>query len=165
MSDENANVAPEPAGSSEEKPGAVTAFGVLHIVFGSLGIIGGIIGLAGTAFAGGVARSFGVTSTGGAVASMIIFAILALAVSIILLIAGIMVVGGKKNGLKLSFVYVIASIASRVLEIIISAIIFKAGVRWTFSIIGIAYPLVVLFAFYMNDKVKAYFGKSGEAAA
>lgn len=159
MSDENANVAPEPAGSSGDKPGAVTAFGVLHIVFGAISIIGAIIGLAGSVAGGAVMGALGARA-GGAFAVGIIFSILALFVAIILLIAGIMILGKKPKALGLSLVYVIASIAVRVINIIVSAIVFGGGVGWTFTIIGIAYPLVVLFAFYMNDDVKAYFGKA-----
>jgi len=135
----------------------VTAFGVLHIVFGGLSIIGAIIGLAGSAAVGGMARGFG-ASTGGAVAVAVIFSILALAVAVVLLIAGILLMGGKKPALKLSLVYVIASLGVRVLNIIVG-LIMGVGLGWTFTIIGIAYPLVVLFVLVMNDDAKTYIEK------
>jgi hypothetical protein len=158
MSDQNTNQTPEASsGGGSARPGAVTAFGVLHIVFGALSIIGAIIGLAGSAAAGGLARGVGV-STGGAVAVGVIFSILALGVSVILLIAGIMLLGGKKPAIKLSLVYVIASLGVRVLNIIVGLIL-GLGLGWTFTIIGIAYPLVVLFVLVMNEDAKAYIEK------
>jgi hypothetical protein len=157
MSDQNTNQTPEASSGGPARPGVVTAFGVLHIVFGGLSIIGAIIGLAGSAAVGGMARGFG-ASTGGAVAVAVIFSILALAVAVVLLIAGILLIGGKKPALKLSLVYVIASLGVRVLNIIVG-LIMGVGLGWTFTIIGIAYPLVVLFVLVMNDDAKAYIEK------
>lgn len=157
MSDQNTNQTPEASSGGPARPGVVTAFGVLHIVFGGLSIIGAIIGLAGSAAVGGMARGFG-ASTGGAIAVAVIFSILALAVAVVLLIAGILLIGGKKPALKLSLVYVIASLGVRVLNIIVG-LIMGVGLGWTFTIIGIAYPLVVLFVLVMNDDAKTYIEK------
>jgi len=158
MSDENVN-APQPEASGGERPGAVTAFGILHIIFGAISILGAIIGLAGALVGGAIVGAAGVGG-GGFVAVTVIFSVLGLIVAVILLVAGIMLLGKKPAALTLSLVYVIASIAVRVINIIVSAIVFGGGVAWTFTIIGIAYPLVVLFALVLNDTVKQYFQKA-----
>ncbi len=156
MADENVQGSQGDAG--EPRPTVVTAFGVLHIVFGAFSIIGAIIAIGGSAVGSAIGGSMGVR--GGAFAVITIFAVLALIVAVILLIAGILLLGRKKAGLTLSLVYVIASIAVRIINIIVSMIVIGGGIGWSFTVIGIAYPIVVLIVLILNKNVKAYFGKA-----
>jgi hypothetical protein len=194
MSDQNMNeAAGAPAGGSE-KPGAVKAIGILNIIFGAFGIVNGL---------GRIGCSVGCRSLSGLAAAelgadvpmkalnsamnmQILFSVLGFAVSVLLLIAGILLVKEKKKAISINLVYVIASIVVQVASIIVinsimsgvktmlldsgvggremEAVISGMGMGFTMvlgGLLGIAYPVLVLLLVVINKKVKAYLEKAG----
>lgn len=167
-----------------QKPGAVTAFGVLNIVFGALSlIVSGIVGLV-TAFAsrfmnegmgmlGELARETGSereveemnrfleeSGVGGAVnaafTSGLIFSILAILLNAFLLAAGIMLLKNSKAAIAANRLYGFIAIALVVVQIIVNAAI-GLGIGWFGAIIGLVYPILVLALVAYNKSVKQYF--------
>lgn len=122
-----------------KRPAVGTVLGVLNIIFGGLGVIGGITG---TLAASGLMALIGASGV-----LLLILAIIGLAVAALCLVAGIGLLINKKWSVMLSTVYALANIAVQILSVILYAVFIgaetiMANILWT--IIGVAYPIIVL---------------------
>lgn len=194
MSDQNTNEGAGAPGGGGEKPGAIKAIGILNIIFGAFGIVNGLgrIGcsVGCRSLSGLAARELGgdipMKALNSAMNMQILFSILGFAVSVLLLIAGIMLIKEKKKALGINLGYVIASIVVQVASIIVinsimsgvktmllesgaatgemEAVLSGMGMGFTMvlgGLLGIAYPILVLLLVVINKKVKGYLEKAG----
>jgi hypothetical protein len=137
-----------------QRPTVATVFAILHFIFGAIGLIGGLIAVAGaSALASFLGAKF-----------MIYFipTILSLLVSALLIFAGITLIGNKKNAIQINLIYAISSAALAVLNAVIQAVVLSAlgpmfGVSWFGLIIGLIYPALVFFLIVRNAEVKKFY--------
>ncbi len=179
----------ETGGQPVQKPGAVTAIGVLNIVFGAISLIAsGIVGLV-NAFAsqamgalGEFGRALGeidadaaegvdmmerALEESGAAGTVraaftvgLIFSILQILLNAFLLAAGIMLLKASKSALAANRIYGFAAIALVVIQTIINAAI-GLGVGWFGAIIGVVYPVLVLALVVYSKNVQNYLNAQG----
>ncbi len=80
---------------------------------------------------------------GGAFIANLLFAILAIAIAALLLAAGISLLKGSKNTIKLNQMYAYAAIGLVVVRTIVNIVI-GLHVGWFGAIIGLVYPILIL---------------------
>ena len=132
-----------------DRPTVATVFGILHCIFGGFGLLG-IFGL-------GV--SFRLSVVNG------ILVIIGLAVSALLLAAGIFMLMNKKMAVDLCKYYVFASIGITVIRLIYTIIAYSMAVV-TASIfvylIGLIYPLLVWFLIVQKQEVVSFYSAQAD---
>lgn len=180
--------------NGSQKPGAVTAMGVLSIIFGSLAIIAqGIVGMV-TAFAarvssgsflnelqtavgeesdeaaeamGEMANAF--QSAAGVSAQMLfltglIFSILALIVAVLQLSSGIALLKGGQSAIKLNAIYAYSAIGVTVIRVVLYIIIGRP-VAWFWSVFGLVYPILIIALVVNSATVKEWHAKQNPGTA
>ena len=135
--------------AGEKRPTVATVFAILHFVFGGFGVIGGLIGLAG---------SFALAAIlGPKFAFVIIFAIIGLLFAALLIFAGVTLIANKKNAVQVNFLYAILSVAYAVINTIVQTAIIGSPIGWFGLILGLVYPALIFFLIVRNEEVKKFY--------
>ena len=128
-----------------DRPAMATVFGVLNIIFGVFGIIG-LFNIRNAFTFLGVLYGF--------------ISILSAIISILLLVAGIFLIMNKGMALALNMYYAYASLVLTVIGAIYLSVKFGLiGVTGGIVaiLIGIIYPLLILFVFLKNSDVQSFY--------
>ncbi len=130
--------------ADQKRPTVATVFGILHIVFGAIGILG----------------IFTIGSQFSYSALMGILRLLSIAVSGLLLAAGIFLIMNKKMAVDLSKYYAIASLAVTVIYAVY--LVSTLGMVGFFAaivtiLIGVIYPVLVYLLIVNNAEVKNFY--------
>lgn len=131
--------------TSASRPTVATVFAVLHMVFGGLGLLFGLIGMG---------ASFSMSAING------ILSILSLLISALLLVAGIFLITNKSNALDLSKYYAFGSLGLTIISAIylIAAFGIAGFLAAIVSVLlGIIYPILILVLLVNSDAVKGYY--------
>jgi hypothetical protein len=132
-----------------QRPTVATVFAILHFVFGGIGLIGGIIGVLG---AGALAALFGAKFL-----FVFIPVVIGIAISALLIFAGVTLITNKKNAIQINLIYAICSAALSVINVIIQIAIIGAGISWGGLVLGLVYPALVFFLIVKNEEVKKFY--------
>jgi hypothetical protein len=132
-----------------KRPTVATVFGILHIVFGAIGVLGIF----------GIGTAFQYSALNG------LLRLISIAVSALLLVAGIFLVMNKKMAVDLSRYYCMASLAITVVYAVylIAAFGMVGFIAAIVTIlIGVIYPVLVWLLLVNNAEVKGFY--AGQAA-
>ena len=120
------------------RPGGLTALAVLNFIFGGLGVVLSLLGLAGAAAVAKMASAAGGNVNVGAIYAALAISILS---GILLIVAGVGYLGQKKFlGRTLGSVYGVLALIGTVVSLVMGPGGFGFG-----TIIGLIYPLLTLF--------------------
>lgn len=132
-----------------QRPTVATVFAILHFVFGGIGLIGGIFAALG---AGALAAILG-----SKFIFFVIPTIIGIAVSALLIYAGVTLITNKKNAIKINLIYAICSVALAVINVALQVAILGTGISWFGLILGLIYPALIYFLIVKNEEVKKFY--------
>ncbi len=180
--------------NGNKKPGAVSAMGVLSIIFGALAII--VQGIAGMVSAFGARVSSGgflnelqsavgaeseeAADAMGEMASAfqsaagvsaqtlfltgLVFSVLALVVAVLQLSSGIALVKGGPSAIKLNAIYAYSAIGVTVIRVVLYVVIGRP-VAWFWSVFGLVYPILIIALVVKSTAVKEWHAKQNPGTA